>query len=191
MNGLSSGALQNTTSLAQPKESLSFVRSAVSLMICPMRRTASMSMPVLVEPTFTGVTIDNATQNVSLADDQVQFIGYYDAFGITADNTDIYYMGTGSTLKHTAKPRTLKACRAYFRFTPEAAQARDITLDFGEGEAKPTGVGAALMNNGERIMNNEVYDLQGRRIDGSRFTVNGSRLNRGVYIKNGRKVVVK
>ena len=77
-----------------------------------------------------------------------------------------------------------------FRFE-EAAQARDITLDFGEGEAKPTGVGAALMNNEERIMNNEVYDLQGRRIDGSRFTVNGSRLNRGVYIKNGRKVVVK
>ena len=137
----------------------------------------------IVEPTFTGVTINGAMQDVSLANGHVQFIGYYNAFDISASDDDIYYMGAGSTLKHTAKPRTLKACRAYFRFE-EAAQARDITLDFGEGEAKPTGVGAALMNNEERIMNNEVYDLQGRRID-------GSRLNRGVYIKNGRKVVVK
>ena len=144
----------------------------------------------IVEPTFTGVTINGAMQDVSLANGHVQFKGYYNAFGITADNTDIYYMGTGSTLKHTAKPRTLKACRAYFSFTPEAL-SRDISIDFGEGEAKPTGVGAALMNNEERIMNNEVYDLQGRRIDGSRFTVNGARLNRGIYIKNGRKVVVK
>ena len=171
----------------------------VSLHFGPAQGTLEAGVPYIirwtggdniVEPTFTGVTIDDATQNVSLADDHVQFIGYYDAFGITADDTDIYYMGTGSTLKHTAKPRTLKACRAYFRFTPEAL-SRDISIDFGEGEAKPTGVGAALMNNEERIMNNKVYDLQGRRIDGSRFTVNGSRLNRGVYIKNGRKVVVK
>ncbi len=53
MKGLSSGALQRTTSLAQPSESRSFVRSAVFLMISPMSRTASMSMPVFVEPTFT------------------------------------------------------------------------------------------------------------------------------------------
>ena len=171
----------------------------VSLQFGPAQGTLEAGVPYIirwtggdniVEPTFTGVTIDYATQDVSLANGHVRFIGYYDAFDITANNADIYYMGTGSTLKHTAKPRTLKACRAYFRFTPEAL-SRDISIDFGEGEAKPTGVGAALMNNEERIMNNEVYDLQGRRIDGSRFTVNGSRLNRGIYIKNGRKVVVK
>ena len=53
MNGLSSGALQNTTSLAQPMESASFVSSAVSFIIFPSSLTASMFMPVLVEPTFT------------------------------------------------------------------------------------------------------------------------------------------
>ena len=53
MNGLSSGALQNTTSFAQPKESCSFVYSAVSLMISPSRRTASMLIPQRVEPTLT------------------------------------------------------------------------------------------------------------------------------------------
>ena len=53
IKGLSSGALQKTTSFAQPRESLSFVYSAVFTTISPMRRTASMLMPVLVEPTFT------------------------------------------------------------------------------------------------------------------------------------------
>ena len=53
MNGLSSGALQRMTSFAHPSESLSFVRAAVALTISPMSRTASMSIPVLVEPTFT------------------------------------------------------------------------------------------------------------------------------------------
>ena len=53
MNGLSSGALQSTTSLAHPRESLSAVTSAVSLTISPISLTASILIPVFVEPTFT------------------------------------------------------------------------------------------------------------------------------------------
>ena len=53
IKGLSSGALQNTTNFAQPSESLSFVSSAVSFTISPTRRTASISIPVFVEPTLT------------------------------------------------------------------------------------------------------------------------------------------
>ena len=62
INGLSSGALQNTTSLAQPMESVSAVSSAVFLMTSPISLTASMSIPVLVEPTFT----EEHTKSVSL-----------------------------------------------------------------------------------------------------------------------------
>ena len=53
MNGLSSGALQNTTSFAAPMQLLSAVSSAVFLMILPMSATASMFMPVFVEPILT------------------------------------------------------------------------------------------------------------------------------------------
>ena len=59
MNGLSSGALQSTTSLAQPSESDSFVSSAVSFTISPIRRTASIFIPVFVEPTFTELHISS------------------------------------------------------------------------------------------------------------------------------------
>ena len=46
-------ALAKTTSLAQPMPDESAVRSAVSLMTSPMRRTASMLMPAPVVATFT------------------------------------------------------------------------------------------------------------------------------------------
>ena len=65
IKGLSSGALQNTTSLAHPMESLSFVRSAVSLMTSPMSRTASMLMPVLVEPTLTELQTNSVLASAS------------------------------------------------------------------------------------------------------------------------------
>ena len=65
MKGLSSGALQSTTSLAQPMEFLSAVSSAVRLTVSPMSRTASMSSPVLVEPTFTLLHILSVTESAS------------------------------------------------------------------------------------------------------------------------------
>ena len=53
MKGLSSTALQKTTSFAQPRPSWSAVRAAVAFTISPIRRTASMLMPARVEPTLT------------------------------------------------------------------------------------------------------------------------------------------
>ena len=57
MKGLSSGGLQSTTSLVQPMESLSLVASAVSLITSPMSLTASILIPVLVEPRLTELMI--------------------------------------------------------------------------------------------------------------------------------------
>ena len=53
MKGLSSTALQNTTSFAQPNPPRSAVRRAVSFTVSPMSATASMFMPAFVEPMFT------------------------------------------------------------------------------------------------------------------------------------------
>ena len=58
-----------------------------------------------------------------------------------------------------------------------ASSAREF-LSFDQGET--TGINAALMNN-ER-MNNEVYNLNGQRV---------AQPTKGLYIVNGRKVVIK
>ena len=53
MKGLSSGALQKTTSLAQPMQSRSAVFSAAARITGPIMATASILIPALVEPIFT------------------------------------------------------------------------------------------------------------------------------------------
>ncbi len=136
----------------------------------------------IVNPVFNGVTIVANTEDqhtISAVDGHVKFIGYYDAFGIDENDTDIYYMTAGSTLKHTGKPRTLKACRAYFQFS-EAANGRLLVLNFGDGET----TGIISIENGK--LNNESgwYTIDGKKLD-------QQPTRKGLYIHNGVKVVIK
>ena len=52
-----------------------------------------------------------------------------------------------------------------------------------------SGIGATLVNREERIVN--VYDLQGRRVESSIFNSQSSILKKGLYIVNGKKIVIK
>jgi hypothetical protein len=123
--------------------------------------------------------IDNDELIINLADGHVKFIGYYDAFGITAANYDTYYMTAGSTLKHTAKDRTLKAFRAYFLFSEIVAnQVREFILDFGDGET--TGITNTIVAHEAEGW----YTLDGMKMD-------KQPKHKGVYIKDGKKVVIQ
>ena len=136
----------------------------------------------IVNPSFPYVTIANADEDartVSLADGNVKFVGYYDAFDITADDDNIYYMGSGNTLQYTGVDRTLKAFRAYFDFTENAA-SRQFILDFGDGNTT-TGI-AGVADDSQK--------------DGEWYTVDGMKLDKqptrkGLYINNGKKMVIK
>ena len=137
----------------------------------------------IVDPVFNGVTIVNkseAERTIEMADGNVKFIGYYDAFDITADDTDIYYMTAGNKLKYTGVNRTLKSCRAYFKFT-EAAAARQFVLDFGGGDVT---TGIVTLDNLTVSQSDDYYDLLGRKMP------NGQ-MKKGLYINNGKKVVIK
>ena len=138
----------------------------------------------IVEPTFTGVTLvdkDESGRTISLANGHVKFIGYYDAFGIDASNDDIYYMTADNTLKYTAIPRTLSACRAYFRFSAVDTQSnvRDYTFSMDFEGNTVTGIETTR---GNVTTDNVCYDLTGRRL---------ARPTRGLYIINGKKMVIK
>ena len=142
----------------------------------------------IMNPVFQGVTI-NATTEHRVMTDIVDFVGYYDALSLDPKGSDdftasevpnIYYMTTGSVLKHTGVARTLNACRAYFQFKPVTA-SRQLVLDFG-GRDVVTGISLTpdFTSTGE----------------GSWYTVDGMKLDqqptrKGVYIQNGKKVVIK
>ncbi len=144
----------------------------------------------VVEPVFNCVIITGTTEaqrTIEKADGLVKFIGYYDAFGIdTPANDDIYYMTADNKLKHTAKPRTLYACRAYFQFSAGVEPSTRLTLDFGDGSNETTDI-------------NAVEDSSSSTLPASRsawFTVDGRKLSqqpsrKGVYIYNGNKIVIK
>jgi|GEM_PF-6835913 len=75
------------------------------------------------------------------------------------------------------------ANKAYVQVSPSVfpKQARELIISFGEGEV--TGISeATLLNINEVIKNNNVYDLSGRRV---------AKPTKGLYIVNGKKVVIK
>ena len=153
---------------------------------------------------MTVVSSTEADRTVSVLDGDVKFVGYYDALSLDPAGSDdfaanvvpsIYYMTADNTLKHTGVAHTLHTCRAYFQFADEAAGARQFILNFGDDAT-----GVAVIDNGKLIMDNEagaVYDLQGRRVNGRWSMVNGQwsmvngQLKKGLYIFNGKKIVVK
>ena len=135
----------------------------------------------IVNPLFHDVTLAASTpQTMHFDGNHIQFVGYYDAFDITPEDESIFYMTAGNELKSTAINRTLKACRAYFRFTPKAGNVKALTfsLDFGDGEV-------TSVNNLQQTPSTvSWHSLDGRRL-------NGEPTMRGIYINSGRKVILK
>ena len=139
----------------------------------------------LVNPVFecTGASPRTITategSTLEFANGSVKFIGYYNPMDITPADEGIYYMKADNTLAHTGKNRTLKAFRAYFEFTEEALEgARSIVLDLGDG-------------NQATSISSLPADMLG---EGDWYTVSGMKVNtlkKGVYINNGKKVVIK
>lgn len=135
----------------------------------------------IVNPTFTNVVVSNdvTPQTLSFDGGHIQFAGYYDAFDLSADDTDVYYFTSEGTLSNTALDRQLKACRAFFRFSPKDAGVKDFTFSINTGEGGEDG-----------IVSTGVDRSQGEKI----FNVSGQRLNtlqRGINIVSGKKVIVK
>ena len=77
---------------------------------------------------------------------------------------------------------SLEAGRAYLQIPAETASSRSALKLRFDDEDEATGISASLTNSEERIVNSAVYDLQGRRVE---------QPQRGLYIRNGKKVVVK
>ena len=94
-----------------------------------------------------------------------------------------YYVCNGKQFVKVRGAGTLGANMAYLKFVTNqqlsAPQYISISGDLGEGT---TGVDASLVNSEE--VNSVWYDLNGRRLQ-------GKPAQKGIYIKNGKKVVVK
>ena len=138
----------------------------------------------ITEPTFKNVTFKSSTSDsrtIVKADGKVKFIGYYDAFDVTPQDDDIYYMTPGNMLRPTAVTRTLKACRAYFQFSDHGVKAREFILNFGDEETTAID---EMRNENVEMRNDAWYTVDGVKLS-------GKPTRKGLYIFNGKKVVIK
>ena len=130
---------------------------------------------------FTGAIVSKDAQPFTSTD--VDFIPTLGATTIPdGDTKAVLFLAAGNKLLNpSALPSDIKGFRAYFQLKGEtASQARAFSMNFGDGET--TGI-MAIGTDRTASTDNATYTLDGRRI--SKAT------QKGVYIQNGKKVIIK
>ena len=141
----------------------------------------------IVSPVFSGVTVSNASNNASSADGKVTFTGLTSAMSIDSDDLAKLFLGSGNKVYAPMSGIKFGACRAYFQLSgitmnpSVGGGVKAFVLDFGDG--KPTSI-QYIDGLEQEDAAPAWYTLDGRRME-------GQPQQRGVYIKNGRKVVIK
>ena len=130
---------------------------------------------------FAGVNLNDATATPT-EKTHVNFVPTLGKTEVTGNVKDILILNTSGTLVHPSAVGNMKGFRGYFLMHEAAANlARAFVINFGDGET--SGIQPIRMENGTTPAEG-TYDLSGRRIQ-------GQPTQKGVYIQNGKKVVVK
>ena len=150
----------------------------------------------VTNPEFSGVTLANTVpSNVPSSDSKVHFIGTYSPVALTANTSANLYMGDGNNLHYPTEDMNVNAFRAYFTVDldpsePGGGQVRAIVLNFGDENDNETTVNSQLSTINSSNAG-AAYDLSGRRISASSDSSAPSALPKGVYIINGRIILIK
>ena len=134
----------------------------------------------IVNPTFNGVTIVNSLNPVEASG--VTFMGSFDPQPFTSADDDILYIGNNNKLYFPNRDMTIGSFRAWFQLTEgSASQIKAINLNFGDEE---NGIKEITTDSGTSSTSNPYFTLDGRRLNDKPATA-------GIYIHNGRKIMIK
>lgn len=160
--------------------------------------TIAAATPYLIMPGADGVTGTYTFKGVKIVENNISdkdaytwnnvtnpiaFKGIYNMVDITTDVTEVgagykaAFLGANNTV-FGAKQGTMKGFRAYFAIPKDtAASALRVVID---------GTVTSIKNIDSEVVesNAPVYNLQGQRVDGNNLTP-------GIYVKAGKKFVVK
>lgn len=150
------------------------------------------AVPYLIKPTVAATTEEYSFKGVEIKEAAVTptkvktngnlyFNGIYNKMDVTTDASSGYYaafLGANNTIFKAKAGGTMKGFRAYFAIPKDAsASALRVVID---------GTATSIKNIDSEVVesNAPVYNLQGQR-------VNGNNLTPGIYVKAGKKFVVK
>ena len=124
-------------------------------------------------PEFTGVTISNATANVSTT--FADFVGTYSPVTYSEENRSILFLGGDNKLYYPESGARINACRAYFLLS-DGAGVKEFRLNFGDDDADGIGSLTPALSKGEGA----IYNVAGQRLN---------KMQRGINIVNGKKIL--
>ena len=146
----------------------------------------------ITDPVFTGKAISpTEPTTVTSQDGMVSFIGTYGTVSLAANDKSNIYFGSANKLFWPDQNVTIGAFRAYFRIGEnDAVNAKGITgfvIDFGENDEEATGINEAAADSSLFTPHSSLSEWH--TVDGIRL--NGKPSKKGMYIHNGKKVVVE
>ena len=133
----------------------------------------------VVNPQFSNVLIKNVEAKAvsDLEGNSYKFVGTFSPVNLTTDKTNLF-LGTDGKLHYptSAAVNTMKGLRAYF-VVPEGAVSSRISINEEEMDDISD---FDIETNTDAV----IYNLRGQRHD-------ADALRKGIYIRDGRKVIVK
>jgi hypothetical protein len=154
----------------------------------------------ITDPKFTNVTISSTaptavTKNPTTGGKLVSFVGQYSSFSIgdnsntptfDGDLNEIILLSSNNQLGYSKNPRPLRAFRAHF-YVPYndagggGAKVRSFNVDFGDGEVNSI---IAVSADSVGPKDSAWYTISGVRL-------NGKPTQKGLYIHQGKKIMVR
>ena len=144
----------------------------------------------IVNPVFEGVTIDATERNYDngeSGDNHVRFCGTYKSTAFDSEDKSILLMGEENTLYYPAEGAGIGSFRTYFKIGDDGVlltrSLTDFNIDFGDDDT----TGLIEWKNGkmeEWKSFDSWYTLSGQKLL-------GKPTQNGIYINNGKKVVIK
>lgn len=148
----------------------------------------------LENPVFTNVAMNSYSETpigVTSADGCVTFQGLLSAKDIATGDNSILFLSGSNTLYYPNAAMTIGANRAYFQLnnnftfgesTESTASIRAFSLSYGEESGSATDIDS--VNDSSSTFGASWYTLQGIPLD-------GQPIEKGVYIFNGKKIMIK
>ncbi len=136
----------------------------------------------VVNPTFEGVTIANVTTTTETT--YADFVPVINPTPLTANDKTVLFVSGGNKLTYPSKTSNINGFRAYFQLKGDAAaSANAFAMSFDDESTGITDIDDSQAHD-VRFNSNGIYTLDGRRTEGQPTA-------KGIYIQNGRKVIIK
>ena len=148
--------------------------------------TVTRGKPCLIKPALatSGIFRPNQGANRTAADVEHGNYTFTGIYAKTVLTTNDYYFATNNTIKKANGTNNLKAFRAYMKYTG-GTPAHELTLAI-EDNGETTYIRSVDVEGLEIESNSPVYNLKGQKMAESM-----ENLPKGVYVKDGKKFVIK